>query len=97
MEGKQKNLSRKYLYYHYYEFAKDHTVIPHLAIRSEKYKLIYFYTVNEWELYDLHNDPAEQKNLFHSSAHQAVVRSLKKELINLRNVYDDHEPAGELN
>lgn len=36
--------------FHYYEFVKDHTVIPHLAIRTEKYKLIYFYTVNEWEL-----------------------------------------------
>jgi arylsulfatase A-like enzyme len=97
LEGKQKDHPRKYLYYHYYEFVKDHTVIPHLAIRSEKYKLIYFYTVNEWELYDLQNDPAEQKNLFHSSAHQVVVSMLKKELINLRNIYDDHESAGELN
>jgi len=97
LEGKQKNLLRKYLYYHYYEYVKDHTVIPHLAVRSEKYKLIYFYTVNEWELYDLQNDPAEQKNRFHSSAYQAIVNSLKKELINLRNLYDDHESAGELN
>jgi arylsulfatase A-like enzyme len=97
LEGKQKKLSRKYLYYHYYEFVKDHTVIPHLAIRSGKYKLIYFYTVNEWELYDLEKDPAEQKNLVHSRAYQSAFQLLKKELINLRNLYDDHEPAGELN
>ncbi len=95
--GKQTKLTRKYLYYHYYEFVKDHTVIPHLAIRSEEYKLIYFYTVNEWELYDLRKDPSEQKNLIHSPAYRTLFQSLKKELVNLRNLYDDHEPAGEFN
>lgn len=95
--GKQKNLPRKYLYYHYYEFAKDHTVIPHVAIRGERYKLIYFYTVNEWELYDLQKDPAEQKNLIRSANHQKLIQQLRLELQKLRDQYDDHEPAGELN
>ncbi|MBL7741408.1 MAG: sulfatase [Chitinophagaceae bacterium] len=96
LSGQQRNLSRKYLYYHYYEFGKDHTVIPHVAIRSDRYKLIYFYTVNEWELYDLLYDPAEQKNLIRSSNHQATVNQLKTELNKLRDQYDDHEAAGEL-
>ena len=94
--GKQRILPRKYLYYHYYEFVRDHTVIPHLAIRGERYKLIYFYTAEEWELYDLLKDPAEQKNLIHSTAHQEITRLLKKELLKLRDQYDDHEPAGQL-
>lgn len=94
--GKQKNLLRKYLYYHYYEFAKDHTVLPHIALRSDRYKLIYFYTVNEWELYDLLYDPAEQRNIIRSPRHRPIVSQLKQELQNLRNQYDDHEPAGEL-
>jgi arylsulfatase A-like enzyme len=94
---KQKDLPRKYLYYHYYEFGKDHTVIPHLAIRGDKYKLIYFYTVNEWELYDLVKDPAEQHNLIQSPQQQANIKQLKIELKKLRDLYDDHEPAGELN
>ena len=96
-EGKKKSLDRPYLYYHYYEFGRDHTVIPHLGIRGDRYKLIYFYTVNEWELYDLKTDPSEQKNLIHSPAHQKIIQDLKKQLINLRNMYDDHEVAGELN
>lgn len=96
MTGKEKTLSRKYLYYHYYEFGKDHTVIPHVAIRSEKYKLIYFYTANEWELYDLTNDPGELINLIHSSSFQKIAAQMKEELIKLRDLYDDHEPAGEL-
>jgi arylsulfatase A-like enzyme len=93
----QKQFTRDYLYYHYYEYGQDHTVIPHLGIRGKRYKLIYFYTVNEWELYDLKNDPAEQKNLIHSGAYQKIIRQLKIELARLRDLYDDHEPAGELN
>ncbi|HMU47781.1 MAG TPA: sulfatase [Chitinophagaceae bacterium] len=94
--GERKKLSRKYLYYHYYEFVRDHTVIPHLAIRSDRYKLIYFYTANEWELYDLLNDPEEQTNLISSHQHKKIIEQLKKELLKLRDKYDDHEPAGEL-
>jgi len=97
LEGKEDSLERSYLYYHYYEYSTDHTVIPHLGIRGERYKLIYFYTVNEWELYDLENDPGEQHNLIHSPAYQNVLLQMKNELRNLRDLYDDHEPAGELN
>lgn len=95
--GKQKTFNRNYLYYHYYEYVRDHTVIPHLAVRGTRYKLIYFYTVNEWELYDLKTDPKEQKNLVNSPAHQKIRQQMKNELLKLRDKYDDHEKAGELN
>ncbi|HUS01290.1 MAG TPA: sulfatase [Chitinophagaceae bacterium] len=94
--GKQKTLSRKELYYHFYEYSADHTVLPHLGVRGERYKLIYFYTVNEWELYDLQTDPQEQKNLIHRTAYKPVLATMKKELLKQRDLYDDHEPAGEL-
>lgn len=87
---------RTYLYYHYYEYAKDHTVIQHLGIRTRRYKLIYFYTVNEWELYDLQKDPSELTNLAHQPEHRKLLADMKKLLTDARNVYDDHEPAGEL-
>jgi len=96
ISGKQKSLNRPFLYYHYYEFGKDHTVIPHLGIRGDRYKLIYFYTANEWELYDLHDDPREQHNLIRSAKHQSLIADLKRELNRQRDLYDDHEPAGEL-
>ena len=95
--GKQKRMNRDYLYYHYYEYVRDHTVIPHLAVRGTRYKLIYFYTVNEWELYDLKTDPQEQKNLITSPVHQKIRQQMKNELLKLRDKYDDHEKAGELN
>lgn len=96
MTGTKKNISRQYLYYHYYEFVPDHTVIPHVAIRSRNHKLIYFYTVNEWQLYDLVQDPAELNDLSRSASHQKLYKKLKKELVRLRKRYDDKEPAGEL-
>ena len=96
LTGKINSLLRKNLYYHYYEYPIDHSVLPHLGIRGVRYKLIYFYTVNEWELYDLKNDPGEQKNLYASAVYQMIVQQMKKELLNLRNKYNDHEPAGEL-
>lgn len=96
MTGKQKIIPRHNLYYHFYEYKADHTVLEHLGVRGERYKLIYFYTVNEWELYDLLKDPQEQKNLIRSAAHQKILADMKQELLKLRDQYDDHEPAGEL-
>lgn len=94
LTGENSTLPRKNLYYHYYEYPIDHYVLPHLGIRSERYKLIYFYTVNEWELYDLQKDPAEQKNLAASKKYRKILTNMKAALLEERNRYDDHETAG---
>lgn len=96
LRGKLTNTNRPYLYYHYYEFGRDHSVIPHLGIRTDRYKLIYFYTVNEWQLFDLMNDKNELNNLYGQPRYQQTFNSMKKLLLAARNKYDDHEPAGEL-
>lgn len=96
ISGKQKSLPRKNLYYHFYEYSADHTVLQHLGVRGERYKLIYFFTVNEWELYDLKKDPQEQKNLIKIPSQQKVFHQMKDILKKLREQYDDHETAGEL-
>ncbi|MEO6613313.1 MAG: sulfatase [Chitinophagaceae bacterium] len=96
MTGKQTIIPRHAVYYHFYEYKADHTVLQHLGVRGERYKLIYFYPVNEWELYDLQTDPQEQKNLINSAAYQKILIQMKQELLRMRNLYDDHEPAGEL-
>lgn len=96
LTGKQKALNRPYLYYHFYEYNADHTVLQHLGIRGDRYKLIYFYTVNEWEFYDLQEDAQEQHNLIRSSTHQSLITKMKKDLVQVRKDYEDNEAAGEL-
>jgi len=96
LTGKQAELPRKELYYRYYEYPIDHYVIPHLGIREKQYKLIYFYTVNEWEFYDLRSDPQEQKNLIKNPKYQAEIKRMKMKLVDVKDKYKDSEPAGEL-
>ncbi|MHB1957731.1 MAG: sulfatase family protein [Acidobacteriaceae bacterium] len=82
-------------YYHYYEFAPPHWVLPHYGIRTDRYKLISYYTVNEWELFDLEKDPDEMENLFEWSgykvhpAYQSVADDLVSQLKGLREKYKD--------
>jgi len=89
-------MPRNELYYRYYEYPIDHYVIPHMGIREKQYKLIYFYTANEWEFYDLKNDPQEQKNLIKIPKYQAEIERMKKRLVEVKSQYKDTEPAGEL-
>lgn len=96
IDGKQTELARNELYYRYYEYPIDHYVIPHLGIREKQYKLIYFYTANEWEFYDLKNDPQEQKNLIKNPKYQAEINRMKMKLVETKTQYKDDEPAGEL-
>jgi len=94
--GKQTVLPRKNLYYHFYEYKADHTVLQHLGVRGERYKLIYFYPVNEWELYDLKTDSQELINVVNVPEYQKILKEMKAILLKLRDQYDDHEEAGEL-
>jgi arylsulfatase A-like enzyme len=92
----QYELPRKSVYYHFYEFKGAHTVLQHIGVRTARYKLIHFYTVNEWQLYDVLNDPEEQKNLYNIPAFESIQKSLQKELIALQKQYDDTNPAAPL-
>jgi hypothetical protein len=51
-------------YYEYYEWPNPEKVPPCRGIRTERYKLIqYVLGPQEFELYDLQNDPMEKQNL----------------------------------
>ena len=87
-EGDDKN-QRKSVYYHYYEYPIWHKVQPHYGIKTDRYKLMHFYyTMDEWELYDLETDPNEMNNIY-SQASPELIDNLKKELQQLRTEYKD--------
>ena len=52
-----------------------------------RYKLMHFYDLDEWELYDLKTDPTEMKSVYTETAYAAKVTELKAELKHLRKVY----------
>jgi arylsulfatase A-like enzyme len=49
-------------------------------VRSDRWKLNY-YANGEGELYDLDNDPGEERNLFRDPSRQATVREMKDRLL----------------
>jgi arylsulfatase A-like enzyme len=77
------------LYYHFCENPGPHRARPHYGVRADGYKLIYYYTVDEWELFDLHRDPNELQNVVDAPRYREVVRDLKEELRELRVQYGD--------
>lgn len=79
---------REAVYYHYYEHPGVHNVQRHEGVRTDRWKLIHFYRINEWELYDLKNDPDELVNLYGDPAYDAITTELKRELERLRERYE---------
>jgi len=79
---------RTSFYYHYYDFdfppLTFHDVQRHYGVRTERYKLIYYYLIDEWELFDLENDPTEVSSVFEDPSYAEVVRELQAELTRLR-------------
>jgi len=96
LEGRSPSDWRDSIYYHYYEFPAWHDVRRHYGVRTQRHKLIHFYDIGEWELFDLERDPDELRSLYDDPAYAPVVEELKAELQRLRAEYgvgDFEEPT----
>jgi len=82
---------RTAMYYRYYHYPMHHRVQPHYGVRTERYKLIYFNKLDQWELYDLQQDPRELKNVYADPASAETVRHLKAELQRLKTELKDQD------
>jgi len=78
---------RKSLYYHYYEYPAVHMVHQHNGVRTDRYKLMHFYQLGEWELYDLEKDPHEMRSVYADPQYAGIVKDLKAELARLQDLY----------
>ena len=85
---------RKSLFYQYYEFPGPHSVRRHMGVRDARYKLMHFYNLDEWELYDLQQDPREMRSVYGSPEYAAVTKRLKGELKRLRRHYRVPDDSG---
>ena len=73
--------------------AHNLRVPAHFGIRTERYKLLFFYgctpdgrgrTPVGWELYDLEHDPREMRNVYGNPRYAKVARDLEQQLWQLR-------------
>lgn len=100
---------RTSMYYRYWmHLDEHHNVYSHYGVRTERYKLIYYYgealgtsgsidenRPPEWELFDLELDPYELNNVYGDEAYGDIAKSLKQELRRLQLAVLD-EPVEEI-
>ena len=81
---------RRSLYYHFYEYPAEHMVKRHYGVRNDRWKLIHFYNdIDQWELYDLQEDPHELRNLYGLPEYAVPRREMTEELVRLQTQYGD--------
>ncbi|MGF1758228.1 sulfatase [Photobacterium sagamiensis] len=102
LKGKQSDSQwqkeRPYVYYHYY-MEGAHNVPRHDGVRSDRYKLINFYSENGgkglFEMYDLKVDPNEVNNVFDDPKYKETRDTMVSELVKTRQEYGVPEDAYE--
>ena len=95
LDGRKLKDWRTSMYYRYYHYPGDHQVQPHYGVRTDRYKLIYYNKLDEWELYDLEKDPRELRNVYTDKSYAGTVKKLKTELARLRKDLDDRDQFAE--
>ncbi len=89
LKGEKPTDWRKSIYYHYYEYPSVHMIPRHYGIRNQRYKLMHFYQFDEWEFYDLKEDPDELVNLYNDPEYARRIQRAKKDLKALQKDYED--------
>lgn len=89
---------RKAAYYHYYEYPAEHSVKRHYGIRTQDCKLIHFYNdVDEWEMYDLTQDPNEMNNVYGKPEYAEKQAEMHREMEKVQQQYQDLDPQEKVN
>jgi arylsulfatase A-like enzyme len=96
LRGRPPSDWRTSMYYRYYHDPGDHNTRAHYGVRTRTHKLIYFWRKDQWELFDLVNDPQELHNLYGTPGQEKITASLKAELLRLKQALrDDDQFANE--
>ena len=96
LKGENPQNWRDAIYYHYFEYPSVHMVARQRGVRTDRFKLIHFYQFGEWEFYDLHADPQEQRSQYDNPVYAKEVAALKSRLEQLRVQYADDSDIAEM-
>jgi arylsulfatase A-like enzyme len=104
LKGQSPQNWRKATYYRYWMHMAHHDNPAHYGIRTQDYKLIFYYglpldapgaqptpTQPGWELYDLRNDPHEMHNVYEQPNYEQVAKQLKQDLLQLKDDLGDRD------
>lgn len=71
-----------------FEFWTAHRVGPNRGLRTDRYKLIEYYSEGDyWELFDLEEDPHELHNLYAEPGSAALAEDLRRRLREQQRIY----------
>jgi arylsulfatase A-like enzyme len=91
LKGETPKTWRKDWLYEYYEYPGPHNVRKNRGVRTDRYKFIHYYEApEEFEMYDLQEDPGELRNLYGEARHADLAKHLRGRLEELRKETDDH-------
>jgi arylsulfatase A-like enzyme len=82
---------RTSMYYRYYHDPGHHNTRAHYGVRTRTHKLIHFWKKDQWELFDLVDDPMELDNLYGQPGQERLTESLKAELQRLKQAVKDED------
>lgn len=90
LKGEKPAQWRDALYYHFHEYPAEHAVKRHYGVRDSRYKLIHFYNdIDQWELYDLQEDPSEMHNIYGQPGTEEITATMMEKLRKAQEQYDD--------
>ncbi len=78
---------RESLYYAYYELG-EHAVPQHFGVRTQTHKLIYFPQTDEWNMFDLTQDPSEMNSVHALPEYKQKREQLVAEFQTLRDQFE---------
>jgi len=91
LRGRTPSDWRTSMYYRYYHDPGDHNTRAHYGVRTRTHKLIHFWKKDQWELFDLVNDPSELHNLYGQSGEETLTAALTAELARLKRALGDED------
>ena len=90
--------NRNLTYGHFYESEDpDHRVPRWVGIATQRNKLIYYYDLKEWELFDVVADPYEQKNLWPLGPNATRAELTRKLVAEMRRLKEDPDLIFQVN
>ena len=69
----------------------------HYGVRTDRYKLMHFYyDIDEWEMYDLKEDPSEMMNVYDNPEYSEIKEMMHMRLVEMRDKYGDTDELNKM-